>query len=1233
MYVDTNRFHFNELYKFELYTSGGKNSNAEVFTELIIAEDRGYTLEVLVASVAGTDKEIHNMKWLMQNSKEGRIRRAEGPIAEQGQLHRKARAHYKKDRYDVFDVKVEDMTHALFVSKSAKPSIKERHEWDAQQEAKIQAGQRPDSVPENLAELILAWDGDYVTQIYKILNDRYGTPIHEDWKHYVAEVLLEEKLYTPLSVFTFGDENPVQAGLLKVTERDLEQIITEGIASYEINFAIEEDPSVVPVLDQCESLDMYLNHFAGELGTAIQKNIKLRFDPKVDKHHRRFYDVNLAANEQGITGLFPPQADTVMGVANTLAEDNFAFVIGEMGVGKTVIGDVAPYIAQSVITEGKHAPGRSTKIKMARKRLKEEGRIIVRNDRNEIIDAGINSKGFMDALSVWLQNKENEDLYKFYIQTARIRNIQPLEPFRTIIFSPNIMVEKWKREVKERVPHCEVYEITSWQDVMAMYNRTTYMHTKSNGKEVRRFRKPDKIEYYVINSDLPKFTFPTVPMPDYRYGTEEVKAQLALYREQMAQYETDMAIYHSRRAASPDALLTVPEKPKAPRSRFIKDEIENVYTKKISVQLSTTETGMHCPSCGGVLWEKKDVPGGQHFYETRSGGKWNPKIKDLNYKCKNLVKTSHLPKSMVKDPSMEEQECGYILWQPSKEIALDMVSPGARQMDSNREPAWKKKVSGFRKISPIWLLNRLFPRGFFKFLVADEVHEYKAGDSKIGQAFGQLINHTEKQILLTGTLMGGMAEDVFYLLAKLDPKRLSKESISYKDASLFTQRYGIYEKKFSDNNASGNMRQTSSSKKPGVSPHLFPMHLMRNCAFLELADLGYALPPYQEIPIGVQMDSRHAAAYRDIESTVGSMMRQNAHLGGIRYISTYINAMYQYADAPFNMPKITCEDETGNEVILSEPVQFDEETFDSPKFRELESLLNDEIYGQKRKVLVYVKYTGKSASTQMDTYLYEKLKERGYNVGILKSNGSYDGISMPKKAKDREQWVKDMMEKHDWDVLITNPKLVKVGLDLLQFPNIVYYQMDYSTFDYMQSSRRSWRIKQTENVRVYTFFMADTIQQNVLEHIAKKIDAAMAMQGKFSEEGLRAMADTNDGVAALAKNLLKEGKLDEVDTIHERFQRLNHTYEELQSAKYEDYTHYVVNPIEGGMQTVKAIAQGMIREIEHKVHTGVATSEELIAYMEKFDEMMQVVEDVKAYNKGLKKKDQAKEGQLVLDFF
>lgn len=1096
--------HYPDLHKIELYGPRGIGDK-EAYCDLVVLDRRG---TVYLASVIGSKSDVDQIASLMQDSKVGRL--VPPPNNErtgEEALRRTIYAHSKKNSYDEYQTKIDDLVHLLIVSKSAQPSTKERQQWELEQRKRLDEGHDPSPLPDEFAELILAWDGDYRTQIYKVLYDRYATPMLPEWKNYIVDQLLEKNLYQPLDVYTFGSNYQLEAGLLKVTEFQLEDIISEGIASYELDFAIMEDGRTQGVLDQCKTLDDYLTHFAGELGERIQENIRVRFNPQKDKHHPAFYDVNLHANKQGVTGLFPPQADAVMGVANTLKEDKYCFVIGEMGVGKTSMGAVAPYIAQAVIHNTRHP-----------------------------------------------------------------------KPYRALVFCPAIMVEKWKREIKERIPNCEVYEIKHWTDVLKLKEKPY---------------RPEKIEYYVMSSELPKHTYPKVPIKDWRYGGKDLEAQKALYEKQRME------------AATEGTTL-----PKAPRFRFQKVEYRRP-DGSTHVELRMGATGFHCPSCGGLLTAERGKAADIHFFEQKVGKKWQNKIKAVNYVCNNTVKTKYLPKHRVIDPTKEEQPCGFVLWQPEK-LPLD---------------------SKQRKISPAWAINKFLRRGFFTYLIADEVHEYKSGDSAVGQALGQLINHTEKQILLTGTLIGGMASDIFYLLARLDAKKLRKESITYKDENLFVKRYGVFEKKFKENDQ-GQMRAAGQNKRPGISPHLFPLYLMSNCVFLELADLGYALPPYEEIPVFVPMNDEHQRNYDQLEEEIGNKMRQNSFFGGMKYVSTYINAMYQYADTPWNFPsELTMLDDNGKEFVVARPVNMDPNAFTPPKFIELTKILEKEVKEEKRKVLIYVKYTGASAFNQVDAYLYDKLKALGYNVGILRSSGSYDGIKMPANSKDREQWLKDMMKQHNWDVLITNPRLVKVGLDLLQFPTIVYYQMDYSCYDYMQSSRRSWRIKQTQPVRVYTMVYQNTIQSDVLEIIAKKIDAALAMQGKFSEEGLRAMSESDDGMNALAKKLLGEGKLDNFETIHERFQRMNQSYEQMQQAKYEDYEHYEVNPIEGGLETVMKIAKGTISSVTEQSDSSIMTTDELIAYMERFDEMIKVIEDAKSFNKGVKKSEKVVEGQIALALF
>lgn len=56
-----------------------------------------------------------------------------------------------------------------------------------------------------------------------------------------------------------------------------------------------------------------------------------------------------------------------------------------------------------------------------------------------------------------------------------------------------------------------------------------------------------------------------------------------------------------------------------------------------------------------------------------------------------------------------------------------------------------------------------------------------------------------------------------------------------------------------------------------------------------------------------------------------------------------------------------------------------------------------------------------------------------------------------------------------------------------------------------QASRRSWRIGQKQPVRVVFLHYATTMQESCLRLMGKKLLVSLAMEGKFSNEGLPAL--------------------------------------------------------------------------------------------------------------------------------
>ncbi len=97
------------------------------------------------------------------------------------------------------------------------------------------------------------------------------------------------------------------------------------------------------------------------------------------------------------------------------------------------------------------------------------------------------------------------------------------------------------------------------------------------------------------------------------------------------------------------------------------------------------------------------------------------------------------------------------------------------------------------------------------------------------------------------------------------------------------------------------------------------------------------------------------------------------------------------------------------------------------------------------------------------------------------------------------------------------PKIVETGLDLLDFPTILFHETGYSLHTLRQSSRRSWRIGQKRPVEVKFFAYTGTMQEVCLRLMGKKLLVALAMEGKFASEGLQALDGDDDMLTAMAQ--------------------------------------------------------------------------------------------------------------------
>jgi hypothetical protein len=429
---------------------------------------------------------------------------------------------------------------------------------------------------------------------------------------------------------------------------------------------------------------------------------------------------------------------------------------------------------------------------------------------------------------------------------------------------------------------------------------------------------------------------------------------------------------------------------------------------------------------------------------------------------------------------------------------------------------WQADGKKIRRFAPVDFIGR-YMDAFFDYAIADEVHELKGGDTAQGNALGTLASSPARHIaVLTGTLLGGYADELFNILFRLESSRMLEEGFEYGEAGVraFTETYGLLEKitviEPADNACSEARVTTRLRHRPGASPLLFGRFLMSLGAFVSLEDISDALPPYREEVISVEMDQPLQKAYEDLEQDIKKALRE--HRGNQSVASVALNALLAYPDRPFGFGDLigrefNPETQHREPFLIAATRDLDEDFVYAKERRLVEEVKSSLERG--RKVQVYAVYTQKRDVTRR---LERILANEGIRVAVLTTEIA---------PEQRESWYERQL-RAGVQVVIAHPRLVQTGLDLWSFPDILFYETGYSIYTLRQASRRSWRIGQWSNVNVKFFYYAGTMQEACLRLMGKKLLVSLAMEGKFATDGLQAIEEGDDILMAMARELVTE---------------------------------------------------------------------------------------------------------------
>src|ERR1700739_181610 len=267
--------------------------------------------------------------------------------------------------------------------------------------------------------------------------------------------------------------------------------------------------------------------------------------------------------------------------------------------------------------------------------------------------------------------------------------------------------------------------------------------------------------------------------------------------------------------------------------------------------------------------------------------------------------------------------------------------------------------------------------------------------------------------------------------------------------------------------------------------------------------------------LSIPMDAPMREAYTELEDAIRKALK--AHRGNRSVLSTMLNTLLVYPDHPYGLgtsygTEFDADLKRKIRFVIAEPRELPEDRAYS-KERELIEEIRREM-AEGRRCQVFAVYTQKHDVTAR---LERILTNEGIRTAVLRANVD----TSKREARDARQ-IKQGIQ-----VVISHPKLVETGLDLLDFPTIIFYESGYSLHTLRQASRRSWRIGQRRPVRVKFLCYEGTMQTACLRLMGKKLLVALTMEGKLAGEGLQTIEEDDDMLSSMARELVERNGIGE----------------------------------------------------------------------------------------------------------
>ncbi len=717
---------------------------------------------------------------------------------------------------------------------------------------------------------------------------------------------------------------------------------------------------------------------------------------------------------------------------------------------------------------------------------------------------------------------------------------------RVAVLCPPTLVWKWEKEILMTVPNARVY-VVGKNPGGKKAKEPFYRLYKSPMKQMRWLDAKythfdnDVPVYIILAHSVAKASYGRIPAVHFRWG---YKPQ-PLYSE-----TTGELIEHSWRPFTVKVEEDVDPADLPPGV-----EPDGDHTKVVERHVQR----ICCPECGQPIMAKKeeyadwdwlcrgrricrneitvgrlevkDDYGREAFQtETRACG-----ARLWQALAKNFVSERH-GNSPHGDEQLKERMKRRYIYASSVDAREAMELGGAGSKSPHYEPSeWAAYQASRREVfkSNIYPPRRYDLAEYYKrylpdlceLLIADEFHQFKAGDSAQGQMARMFAEIIPQSITLTGTLMAGYARDLFHLLYGFGDREI-REDFGHRDSTRWRNQYGFVERTVYLE--SGNAKRSRTKKQderpkdlPGAMPAVL-RYILGHSVFIRLLDVAAGLPEFSEHAVTVELDEEMDPAtgfnqrdnYKVMEERILREIKSLTFTNpkaAAKLVSIFAQAVLTYPDACTQEDACVVYSPADGRPLIERPALRADKLY--PKEKKLVEIVQAE-KAAGRKVLVFATHTNRR---DLLPRLHEIMDKHNLKTTVLRSE-TVD-------ADKRMPWLEEQL-KEGLDVLICHPQLVETGVDMLDFPTIVWYEADYNTARVRQASRRSWRIGQTQPVRIYYLTYQNTKQTQAIYLIAQKVATSLAVEGDLSSDGLTALAGGGDNMGRSIAQMLVDSDIE-----------------------------------------------------------------------------------------------------------